>query len=135
MVLKQQTVILFQGVCNLCNDSMVFILKHERSPVFNFASSQSEAGQELLQWCELPKDYNQAVLLLDQGRAYFGSTAALRISQALKFPWSFLSSAGFIVPSFIRDWVYKQIALNRYRWFGKREVCMIPTRELKSRSL
>ncbi len=133
--IKRQKIILFDGVCNLCNGSVIFILQREKKPVFQFASIQSEAGKELLDWYGLPKDYDQAIVLIDHGRIYLGSTAALRIGQHLRFPWSLLSYAGFIVPKFIRDWVYKQIALNRYQWFGKREVCMVPTEKLKARFL
>ena len=131
--LKHQKIILFDGICNLCNGSVIFVLKREKQPVFKFASIQSPAGQALLEWCGLPKDFNQAVILIDEGRIYLGSTAALKIGQTLKFPWSFLSSAGFIVPKFIRDWVYAQIAKHRYQWFGKRDVCMVSTKELQSR--
>ena len=131
----QQNTILFDGVCNLCNGSVSFILQNERQPLFQFASIQSEAGQAILERCGLPKDYNQAVVLINKEGVYFGSTAALKIGQQLRFPWSLLSSAGLITPRFIRDWVYQQIALHRYRWFGKRDVCMIPTENLKARFL
>lgn len=131
--IQQKKIILFDGVCNLCNGSVTFILEREKEPVFQFASVQSEAGKELLQWCGLPREYSQAIVLIDQERIYRGSTAALKIGQTLKVPWSILSTAGFIIPKPIRDWVYNQIALNRYQWFGKRDLCMIPTKELKSR--
>jgi predicted DCC family thiol-disulfide oxidoreductase YuxK len=130
-----EKIILFDGVCNLCNGSVSFILQWEKRPTFQFASIQSEAGQKWLAWCGLPADYNQAVVLIDRGKMYLGSTAALKIGQTLKFPWSFLSYTGFVIPKLIRDWVYKQIALNRYQWFGKRDVCMIPTAKLKARFL
>jgi len=133
--LERQKIILFDGVCNLCNGSVVFILQREKEPVFQFASIQSEAGKVLLQWCCLPEDYSQAVVLIEYGRIYLGSTAALKIGQTLKFPWSFVSYAGFIVPKLIRDWVYSQIAKHRYQWFGKREVCLVPTEPLKARFL
>jgi predicted DCC family thiol-disulfide oxidoreductase YuxK len=133
--IKQLQVILFDGVCNLCNASVIFILKREKEPVFQFASIQSDAGQKLLEWCGLPKNYNHAVVLMDHGNVYFGSTAALKIGRTLKFPWSFLSSFGLLVPGFMRDWVYRQIAQNRYQWFGKRDVCMLPTEDLKARFL
>jgi len=133
--IKRQRVILFDGVCNLCNGSVIFILQREKNPIFQFASIQSEAGKELLQWYGLPKDYNQAVVLIENGKMYLGSTAALKIGQTLKFPWSWLCYAGFIVPKFIRDWVYNHIAVNRYHWFGKRDVCMVPTEGLKARFL
>lgn len=133
--IQRQKVILFDGVCNLCNSSVIFILEREKEPVFQFASIQSEAGKELLEWYGLPLDYNQAVVLIENGKIYFGSTAALKIGQTLKFPWSFLSSLGFIVPKFIRDWAYNQIAKHRYQWFGKQDVCMVPTPNLKARFL
>ena len=103
--------------------------------MFQFASIQSEAGKDLLELYGLPKAHNLAVVLIDNGKLYLGSTAALKIGQTLKFPWSMLSSAGLIVPKFIRDWVYNQIAVHRYQWFGKRDFCMIPTESLKARFL
>ena len=133
--IQEQKIILFDGVCNLCNRSVNFILQREKEPIFQFASIQSESGQKLLAWCGLPKDYSEAVVLIDRGKVYLGSTAALKIGQQLSFPWSLLSSAGFLVPTFIRDWVYKQIATHRYQWFGKRNVCMIPTENLRARFL
>lgn len=129
--LRQPKIILFDGVCNLCNGSVIFILQREKSPIFKFASIQSEAGKGLLEWCGLPSDYSQAVILIDGENIYLGSTAALKIGRFLKFPWSFLSYMGLIVPGFIRDWVYNQIAQHRYQWFGKRDVCMVPTEDLK----
>ena len=133
--ISQRTIILFDGICNLCNGSVIFILRKEKESIFQFASIQSEAGQELLAWCGLPKDYNQAVALIDHGIVYLGSTAALKIGRQLRFPWSFLSYAGCIVPKFFRDWVYSQIAIHRYQWFGKRAVCMVPAENLKARFL
>src|SRR3954468_15963465 len=131
----QQKIILFDGVCNLCNGSVSFILQREKVPLFQFASLQSEAGKRLLEWCGLPKDSNQTIILIDQGKISFGSTSALKIGRTLKFPWSIVSSVGLIVPKLIRDWVYNQIAVNRYRWFGKTELCMVPTEKLKARFL
>lgn len=131
--IQEQRIILFDGICNLCNASVVFVLQHERQPVFKFASLQSQTGQELLHWLGLLPDYTEAVILVEKGRTFSGSTAALKIGQTLKFPWSFLSSIGLLVPKFIRDWVYSQIARHRYQWFGKRDVCMLPTKELKKR--
>jgi predicted DCC family thiol-disulfide oxidoreductase YuxK len=131
--IKSQKIILFDGVCNLCNGSVIFILQHERKPEFKFASVQSETGKELLSWCGLAADYQQAVILIDDGKVYAGSTAALKIGTMLTVPWSLLAQIGLIVPRFIRDWVYNQIAQHRYQWFGKRDFCMVPTKELQSR--
>ena len=133
--IEQHKIILFDGVCNLCNGSVIFVLKREKKPMFKFASIQSEAGKELLEWCGLPSGYSQAVILIDNGKIYLGSTAALKVGQELIFPWDILSYTGFIVPKFIRDWIYNQIAQHRYKWFGKRDICMIPTENLKARFL
>ena len=133
--LGQRKIILFDGLCNLCNGSVIFVLQRENEPVFQFASIQSESGQELLEWSGLPWGFNQAVVLIDHGSVYLGSTAALKIGQHLRFPWSLLGTVGLIIPRFIRDWVYRQIAIHRYQWFGKRDVCMVPTEKLKARFL
>jgi len=117
-----------QRVCHLCPST-------RENATFQFASIQSEAGKELLKWCGLPENYSQAVILIDHEKIYLGSTAALKIGQTLRFPWSFLSYVGFIVSTFIRDWIYSQIAQHRYQWFGKRDVCMVPTETLKARFL
>ena len=131
--IRHQKIILFDGICNLCNASVIFILQHERRPDFRFASTQSEAGKELLTWYGLPSYFSQAVILIDNGKAYLGATAALKIGRTLKVPWSVLAKMGFVVPRFIRDWAYSQIAKHRYQWFGKRDICMVPTAELQSR--
>jgi predicted DCC family thiol-disulfide oxidoreductase YuxK len=133
--IEQERIILFDGVCNLCNGSVTFVLQREKGPIFKFAPIQSEAGKELLKWCGLSEGYKQAAILIDHRKAYFGSTAALKIGQQLKFPWSLLAYLGFIFPGFVRDWVYNQIAAHRYRWFGKRDVCMVPAQDLKARFL
>lgn len=133
--LTQGQIVLFDGVCNLCNRSVIFILQNEKRPTFHFASIQSEAGKELLEWCGLPSNFSQAVVLIDHGKTYLSSTAALKIGQQLKFPWSLLAQIGLMVPRFFRDGVYHQIAQHRYRWFGKRDVCTVPTENLKARFL
>ena len=131
--IKRQKIILFDGVCNLCNGSVIVILRREKHSVLQFASIQSESGRELLEWCGLPPDYTQAVIYIENGRVHLGSTAALKIGQTLRFPWSLVSLAGFLVPKLIRDWIYNEIAQHRYQWFGRRDVCMVPTKELKAR--
>jgi predicted DCC family thiol-disulfide oxidoreductase YuxK len=131
----QRQIILFDGLCNLCNASVLFVLENEKEPTFRFASIQSDAGQDLLAWCGLPSGYSQAVVFIDRGEVFLGSTAALKIGQQLRFPWSLLSSIALIVPPFVRDRVYEQIAVHRYHWFGKRDACMLPTADLKARFL
>ena len=127
-------VILFDGVCNLCNGAVQFIIKRDSDAVFRFASLQSDAGQEVLKRHDLPtEDFNTMVLV--EGDAIFTkSTAALRILRRLGGVWRL--AYGFIVlPRVVRDSAYGLIARNRYSWFGKREECMIPTPDLRSRFL
>jgi len=96
----QQKIILFDGICNLCNGSVQFVLKNEKNRDFRFTSIQSETGRKLLKWCGLPETYNQAVIYLEKGKVHLGSTAALKIGQELIFPWSVLCKVGFIVLGF-----------------------------------
>lgn len=131
--IKQQHIILFDGVCNLCNSSVIFILKQEIAPIFRFASIQSATGKELLAYSGLPQNFSDAVIYIENGNIHLGSNAALKIGQRLKFPWSMISSVSLLIPKLIRDWVYAQIGTHRYQWFGKRDVCMVPTKELKIR--
>src|SRR4030095_870334 len=95
--ISKQHIVLFDGVCNLCNSSVQFILNHEKDPIFRFASIQSKVGQELLTWCRLPKDFSDAVIYIKNGHVYQGSMAALKIGQTLKFPWSVISSLGLLI--------------------------------------
>ena len=126
-------IVLFDGVCNLCSGSVQFILKRDKNNLFQFASLQSKPGQEYLKKFNLPADTFNSFVLVEGDNIYTRSTAALRIARNLK-GWKWLY--GFrIVPKFIRDAVYNLIAKNRYRWFGKKDECWIPTPELKSRFL
>ena len=127
-------IILFDGVCNLCNGAVQFIIKRDRKKLFRFASLQSEKGQQLLAEYHLPQNNFSSFVLIQEDKAYQSSTGALRVAKQLSGPIQLLY--GFIiVPPFIRNWVYKLIANNRYRWFGKKESCMVPTAELRSRFL
>ena len=128
------TVILFDGVCNLCNGFVQFVIEHDRTGRFKFASLQSDVAREFLK--EAPADFRNtdSVILLENGKFYQQSTAALRILRHLAAPWSWLY-AFIILPAFLRDIVYAFIARNRYRWFGQQESCMLPTPELKGRFL
>lgn len=130
----QHPIILFDGVCNLCNGSVQFVLKRDRGGYFKYASLQSESGQELLKKYGLPTDDYNSFVLVEGERVYTQSTAALRVARKLDGAWKILY--GFIIiPAFIRDAVYGLIARNRYRIFGKRESCMLPQPEWKSRFL
>jgi predicted DCC family thiol-disulfide oxidoreductase YuxK len=130
----QKPIILFDGVCNLCNRSVQFVIKRDREKKFLFASLQGKKGQEILQRFKLPADVFNSFILVDGDKIYTRSTGALKILKQLAGGWKLLY--GFIVlPRFIRDAVYNWVARNRYKWFGKKEECMIPTPELKARFL
>lgn len=127
-------ILLFDGVCNLCNASVQFVLKRDRQGQFRFASLQSEAAQELLrQFPEAPAGIN-TVVLIENGQLYTKSDAALRAAKRLPGLWPVLY--GFILlPRPLRNLAYDWIARNRYRWFGKEDQCMLPRPEWKERFL
>jgi predicted DCC family thiol-disulfide oxidoreductase YuxK len=128
----QDKIILFDGVCNLCNGLVQFIIKIDKKEVFKFSSLQSEFGQKILLENNLDtKDLN-SFIFLDQDKVYHKSTAALKMYKSIGSYWQLLYIF-IIVPRPIRDWIYSLIAKNRYKWFGKQESCWIPTPELKSR--
>jgi predicted DCC family thiol-disulfide oxidoreductase YuxK len=127
-------VVLFDGVCNLCNGAVLFIIKRDRAAKFSFASLQSEYGQVQLKKFGLPVNELNTIFLIKGGKFFKKSDAALEITRGMSGLWpAFYVSK--IVPKFIRDATYDWIAKNRYRWFGKQETCMIPTPELKGRFL
>lgn len=129
-----ERVILFDGVCNLCNASVQFIIKRDDAGLFSFASLQSDVGQEVAAKYGIDTADLDSVVLIDGGNAYQRSTAALHITRRLAGAWKLLY-AGIIIPPFIRDHVYNWIASNRYKWFGKQTECWIPTPELHGRFL
>ena len=127
-------IVLFDGVCNLCNGSVQLILKRDPEARFRFASLQSEAGQKIQAEHGLDPGALSSILLLEDGRLFRESDAALRIARHLPGAWKLLGVFK-AVPRPIRDGVYRFIARNRYRWFGKSETCWLPTPELKGRFL
>lgn len=130
--MSHHSIVLFDGVCNLCQASVQFIIKRDPKGVFCFASLQSQIGQELLKKIHLSQtDFNTMVLIV--GKQYYTkSSAGLRIVRRLNGVWP-LFSIFLILPKFFRDAIYNFIAKNRYRWFGKKETCMVPTPALKER--
>lgn len=129
----EHPVVLFDGVCNLCNTSITFIIRHDPTGIFRFAPLQSDHGERLLQGFRARPKGDSVVLIL--GDRYFVKTsAALRIAIRLSGLWPMMGIF-LIFPAFLRDPVYDLIARYRYQWFGKRESCMIPTPELRSRFL
>ncbi|MFQ5628158.1 MAG: thiol-disulfide oxidoreductase DCC family protein [bacterium] len=156
-------IILFDGVCHLCNASVNFILDRDKKQIFKVAALQSEPGQDLLTKLHFPKpdkpeipnfnsqipkslpkeqgfesldtkNYLDTIILLENGNFFSASTAILRIVKRLPLPW-YLLYAFIIIPTFIRDPVYRFIARHRYKWFGKSEKCRVPTPEIQERFL
>jgi len=127
--------VLFDGVCNLCNSSVQFIIKHDKKDLFLFAALQSRAGQEIIKSFKINTEETDSVLLYSKKDGVSQkSTAALKIARHLGFPQN-LITVFFIVPTSIRNWVYDLIARNRYQWFGKSDNCMVPTPNLQSKFL
>ena len=132
---KDKKIILFDGVCNLCNGAVTFIIEHDKKDVFRFASLQSEIGKKLVEERGMDPEELDSIILIDPGVAYYQkSTAALEISRELSGGYSLLKNLSFI-PEGFRDSLYNFVANNRYKWYGKKESCMIPTPELKSKFL
>lgn len=127
-------IVLFDGVCNFCNHSIQFIIKRDKKSYFKFGALQSEEGKALLEQHGLSPEILDTIVLIEHGKAYTYSTAPLRITRKLAWLWPLFY--GFIlIPSFIRDPIYRWISRNRYKWFGKQESCMMPTPEIRSRFL
>ncbi|MBS1517428.1 MAG: thiol-disulfide oxidoreductase DCC family protein [Bacteroidetes bacterium] len=127
-------IVLFDGVCNLCNSSVNFIIDNDKKNIFRFTSLQSEKGAEILQKYDLSGSNIDSVILIDGGKAYIKSDAALRIARELGGIYRSLYFF-IILPAFLRNSVYDFIAKNRYKWFGKKDSCRIPTPELKNKFL
>ena len=126
-------IILFDGVCNFCNGSVQFIIKRDQNKYFKFASLQSEVGAKLLMEYGVNSSIDSFVLIED-GKLYTKSEAALLVCRSLNGLWKW-GYAFRIIPLPIRNWIYEMIAKNRYRWFGKRDSCMIPSKEDQERFL
>jgi predicted DCC family thiol-disulfide oxidoreductase YuxK len=127
------SILLFDGVCNFCNDSVNFIIRRDHDKKFKFAPLQSDFGLEMLKRYEIADDIDSVVLIEDD-QAFLHSTAALRIARNLGGIYS-LAFAFIIVPAAIRDFFYKTFAKNRYRLFGKKDMCMMPTPDVRERFL
>ena len=125
-------VLLFDGVCNLCNASVQWVLKRDRKGIFKFAALQSDTGQALLRKYGLDQQHFDTVVLIDGPRIFTRSDAPLEIVRRLGGAWSLLAVFG-MVPRVVRNAVYDWVARNRYRWFGKKEACMLPRPEWKER--
>ncbi|MFT7230550.1 MAG: putative DCC family thiol-disulfide oxidoreductase YuxK [Bacteroidia bacterium] len=122
---RLENVVLFDGVCNLCNSSVDFIVSHERRDTLKFTSIQSEIGKKIVKESGI-SEVPDSILFYTGGKLYVRSTAVLMVAGFLSFPW-ILAVVFRIIPRFLRDAAYKTIAANRYKWFGKSDTCRVPT--------
>ncbi len=127
-------VVLFDGVCNLCNGFVRFVIPRDPRGHIRFAALQSEAARRLMGQAGVTPGGADSVVLVEGQRAFVRSEAALRIARQLRFPWPILYGL-VIVPRPLRDWVYDIVARNRFRWFGRRDVCMVPGPDTQDRFL
>ena len=135
--MKQESnhkIILFDGICNLCNTAVNLVINIDKKDLFRFAALQSDIGQTLISKYNIDRSNTDSIILIENKKAYIKSTAALRIAKNLPGAYPLLYCF-IIIPSFIRNWVYDYIAKNRYRWYGKKESCMIPTPKLQRKFL
>ncbi len=131
---KNKPILLFDGVCNLCTGSVQFIIRHDPMGNIQFTSLQSEKGKALLKSYNLPENQLKSMVFIENGIAHTRSTGALRAVRYLSAPWPILYPL-IIFPRFLRDAVYNFVGKNRYRWFGEKKECWLPTPELQSRFL
>ena len=127
-------IILFDGVCNLCNGAVDFFIRHDKKDIFRYAALQSEIGIELQKKLNIDHENIESFILIDGNKYYKKSTAALRVAGMIGFPFNLLYPL-LAVPLFIRNGVYDIIAKFRYKWFGKKSTCRIPTPEERKKFL
>lgn len=127
-------IILFDGICNFCNSAINFVIRRDPESKFRFATLQSEMAHGLLSTRKFPASDLSSFVLIENNKIFIRSTAALKVCRHLSGLWPLLYGL-IVVPRFIRDGVYNWIARHRYQWFGKRDTCMIPTSDLRSRFL
>lgn len=132
MIENQNGIVLFDGVCNFCHSSVNNIIRFDKKKYFRFAPIQSEVGQYLMSKHGLDPVNFDSVILVDDNRSYIYSSAILNIARKMKGIYQ-LAYIFILVPPFIRNGIYKWIAKNRYKWFGKKDACMVPTPDIRSR--
>jgi len=130
---ESHPIVIFDGVCNFCDASVNFIMDHDPEERFRFTASQHDSGKELLGQHGVDTESVETLFLLEDGQLYERSTAALRIARHLEAPWSWAYRALIWIPKGLRDMVYNFIARHRYRIFGKKESCRMPTPEERAR--
>ncbi|UOB17439.1 thiol-disulfide oxidoreductase DCC family protein [Abyssalbus ytuae] len=134
MISAGKKLILFDGVCNLCNSSVQFVIKHDKNDVFRFAALQSDIGKKMTEDRGIDTSKTDSIILIDPDSAYYiKSDAAIEIMNEFGGLWKVMNVFKYILPTVVRNFIYDLIARNRYKWFGKKESCMIPTPELKAK--
>jgi predicted DCC family thiol-disulfide oxidoreductase YuxK len=131
---QPKSVILFDGVCNLCNSSIDFVLRRDKKDHFRVGALQDEKGKALLAKFDANPEYLDSIVLIEDNKIYFRSTAALRIAKKLPGFWPLLYGL-IVLPSVVRDGIYDWIGKNRYRWFGEKSTCRLPTAEERAKFL
>ncbi len=134
MIPPNSSLIFFDGVCNLCNKSVQLILRNDTQNKFRFAPLQSSVAKQIISSSGSTLEDKSSIVLFENGRIYRHSTAVLRIAKQLRFPFPLLYAC-ILIPIFLRDGIYKWIANNRYRWFGRKESCMVPNPRMKAKFL
>lgn len=132
---KHKKIILFDGVCNLCESSVLFVIKYDKKDEFRFVALQSDLGKKIIQHIGMDFKHIDSIVLYEPGIAYYyKSQAALEIAKSLGGFFHF-GTLFRIIPNGIRNWVYDYVAKNRYVWYGKKALCLIPTPEIQSKFL
>ncbi len=132
--MEAPSILLFDGHCSLCNGAVDFVMKRDTKKRIRFAAMQSPAGQRVLKHYGYPSTFLDSLVLVEKGKVYLGSTAALRVARQLRRGWPLLYPL-IILPKGIRESIYQWIGANRYAWFGKRESCRMPTPSESARFL
>ena len=131
---EHDRVVLFDGVCKLCSFWAQFLIRHDKERRYKLATVQSEEGKAILAWCGLPTEHYDTLVLVEGNAFFVRSLAVIKVLSHLPFPWK-LAAIALVFPRPLRDWAYDRIAHNRYRLFGKHQVCMIPTADHLNRFL
>ena len=132
MMNEDHALVLFDGICNFCSGSVLFIIRRDPKGYFRFAALQTESGIMLMKKHNINLTKTDSIILIENNKVYYRSSAALRIARKLKGGWK-LFYAAMIIPPFIRNFFYDLVARNRYRWFGKRDHCFVPDQNVKGR--
>lgn len=132
---RDKKIILFDGVCNLCDATVQFLIKRDRKDIFRFVALQSELGQEIIKYIGIDTSKTDSIILYEPGKAYYyKAQAALEIASEIGGFYSLLS-AFKVLPNRLSNAVYDYVARNRYKWYGKKDDCMLPTPEMKAKFL